>query len=53
MAVLHNRVSQKELKARLYQEKEPRITLSFYRYFPVNDPLAFRDELYRGLQALA
>ena len=53
MAVLHNRVSQKELKARLYQETEPRITLSFYRYFPVNDPLAFRDELYRGLQALA
>ena len=52
MAVLHNRVSQKELKERLYQETEPRKTLSFYRYFPVPDPQKFRDELYLGLNAL-
>jgi len=49
MAVLHNRVSQKELKARLYQETEPRTTLSFYRYFPVKDPGQFRDALYLAL----
>lgn len=49
MAVLHNRVSQKELKERLYQETEPRVTLSFYRYFPVHDPQKFRDELYTAL----
>src|SRR5882757_7910766 len=52
MAVLHNRVSQKELKERLYQETEPRTTLSFYRYFPVTHPQAFRDQLYTALNAL-
>ena len=49
MAVLHNRVSQKELKELLYQEKEPRVTLSFYRYFPISDPQRFRDDLYAAL----
>jgi UPF0176 protein len=49
MATLHNRVSQKELKARLYEETEPRTTLSFYRYFPIGDPRQFRDELYAAL----
>jgi len=52
MPVLHNRVSQKELKERLYQETEPRTTLSFYRYFPIDDPKAFRDQLYTALEAL-
>ncbi len=52
MAILHNRVSQKELKDRLYQETEPRTTISFYQYFSIPDPQAFRDELYQALQAL-
>jgi UPF0176 protein len=52
MAVLHNRVSQKELKERLYQETEPRTTMSFYHYFPVADPQQFRDELYKALHLL-
>lgn len=52
MAVLHNRVSQKELKELLYQETEPRKTISFYHYFPIGDPKQFRDELYKGLNAL-
>lgn len=52
MAVLHNRISQKELKERLYQETEPRTTLSFYRYFPVREPRLFRDELYKALEEL-
>ncbi|MBC7947303.1 MAG: rhodanese-related sulfurtransferase [Chitinophagaceae bacterium] len=47
MAILHNRISQKELKERLYNETEPRTTLSFYHYFPVDDPSAFRDQLYQ------
>jgi UPF0176 protein len=47
MAVLHNRVSQAELKARLYQETEARITLSFYHYFFIEDPQQFRDMLYK------
>jgi UPF0176 protein len=52
MAFLHNRISQKELKERLYQETEPRITISFYQYFPIADPQQFRDELYRHLSAI-
>jgi len=52
MAVLHNRVSQKELKERLLQETEFRKTISFYHYFPIADPQAFRDELYLHLNAL-
>ena len=53
MAALHNRVSQKELKQRLLEEKEPRNTLSFYQYFPVSDPKEFRDELFRNLEKLS
>ena len=52
MAVLHNRVSQKELKQRLLEEKEFRKTISFYHYFPIADPKEFRDLLYKHLHAL-
>ncbi|MBC7904227.1 MAG: rhodanese-related sulfurtransferase [Gemmatimonadaceae bacterium] len=52
MAVLHNRVSQKELKQKLMEEVEPRTTVSFYRYFHIAEPGAFRDELYTRLNAL-
>jgi UPF0176 protein len=52
MAVLHNRISQKELKQRLLEETEPRTTISFYQYFPIDDPKAFRDELYKQLDLL-
>jgi UPF0176 protein len=52
MAILHNRVSQKELKERLYQETEPRTTISFYQYFTIPDPQQFRDTLYKALDAL-
>ncbi|MBS1601836.1 MAG: rhodanese-related sulfurtransferase [Bacteroidetes bacterium] len=52
MAVLHNRVSRKELKERLQNETEPRTTISFYRYLPIADVPAFRDKLYVDLSAL-
>jgi UPF0176 protein len=52
MALLHNRISGKELKERLYQETEPRTTISFYHYFPVDDPVAFRNNLYKSLDEL-
>ncbi|MGI8583063.1 MAG: rhodanese-related sulfurtransferase [Chitinophagaceae bacterium] len=52
MAVLHNRISQKELKQRLYEETKPRTTLSFYQYAKIDEPKAFRDELYKNLDAL-
>jgi len=52
MAVLHNRVSQEELKLLLFQETEFRVTVSFYQYFNVENPQLFRDELYKGLNEL-
>lgn len=52
MAVLHNRISQKELKEKLMQETEFRKTISFYQYFHIEDPQAFRDELYKHLNEL-
>jgi len=52
MAVLHNRVSQEELKQLLFQETEFRVTVSFYQYFNVENPQLFRDELYKGLNDL-
>lgn len=52
MAVLHNRISQKELKQRLLEETEPRTTISFYRYFHIDEPKIFRDHLYKDLDQL-
>lgn len=52
MATLHNRISNKELKQQLLEENDPRTTISFYRYFKVDDPQKFRDELYRSLKEL-
>jgi len=52
MAVLHNRISQAELKKLLYAETEHRTTISFYSYFPVDDPKQSRDEMYKALHAL-
>ncbi len=52
MAVLHNRVSQAELKERMLRDETPRTTISFYRYFPIADPQLFRDELYKALNAI-
>ncbi|RYY86137.1 MAG: rhodanese-related sulfurtransferase [Chitinophagaceae bacterium] len=52
MPVLHNRVSNEELKQRMLAETEPRTTISFYCYFPIAEPQVFRDELYCALEAL-
>lgn len=52
MALLHNRVSNEELKKRLFEEDFPRTTISFYCYFPIPNPQAFRDFLYKNLDAL-
>jgi UPF0176 protein len=52
VAILHNRISQKELKQKLQEETIPRRTISFYRYFPIEDPKTFRDELYQRLADL-
>jgi UPF0176 protein len=53
MPVLHNRINNAELKQRMLAEGEPRTTLSFYKYFTVADPNAFRDDLYQRLESLS
>lgn len=52
MAVLHNRVSNEELKKKLMEETFHRITISFYNYFPIQNPQEFRDFLYKNLNEL-
>lgn len=52
MAVLHNRISQVELKKLMLAETEHRTTISFYRYFSIDDPKQFRDEMYKALNAI-
>src|SRR5688572_24830320 len=52
MADLHNRISRRELKERIKNDPTPRTTISFYRYFPIADPTAFRNELYKQLKVL-
>jgi UPF0176 protein len=52
MSLLHNRVSNEELKQRLMAEQASRTTISFYRYFPIQNPREFRDFLYKHLSDL-
>lgn len=52
MAVLHNRVSRKELKERIVADTTPRTTISFYCYFEIKEPVAFRNQLYKHLVEL-
>ncbi len=43
---LYNRVNKKELRKKVAAEPFRRITLSFYRYVHIEDPVKLRDELY-------
>jgi len=52
MPVLHNRISNEELKARMLAETEPRTTVSFYKYFTIVNPQATRDALYQAFTEL-
>jgi len=52
MAALHNRVSRRELKERIQNDPTPRTTISFYRYFKIDEPQQFRNDLYRHLKQL-
>jgi UPF0176 protein len=52
MRVLHNRISNEELKRKLFEETEPRTTVSFYKYFKIDNPQSFRDGLFLQFEAL-
>lgn len=52
MAVLHNRVSRRELKIRAQADNTPRQTISFYRYTPISDPVSYRNHWYTRLKEM-
>lgn len=52
MKELRNTISQEELKQRLQSDTEPRKTISFYQYHPIENPHQFRDELFESLEQL-
>ncbi len=45
--MLENRVNKEILKQRLHNETFRRKTLSFYRYVTIENPVGFRDDLFR------
>lgn len=47
MSILHNLVSREELKKRMFFEKDPRFTLSFYKYFSIDNPQEYRNKIYK------
>ena len=46
MKRLYNRINKELLKEQMLEDKTPRTTLSFYKYYHIDDPRAFRDTLY-------
>lgn len=44
---LYNRINSQELKARLNEESFSRRTVSFYRYYILENPKELRDQLYK------
>jgi len=44
---LYNRINREELKSKLQSEKFTRKTISFYRYFILDNPQELRDHLYQ------
>lgn len=47
MSLLQNYVSKKELKRNIFLKNEPRLILSFYKYFYIKEPKNFRDKIYK------
>jgi UPF0176 protein len=50
--MLENRIDKRILKERLMNETFKRKTLSFYKYFNIDNPQEFRNDFYRYLDAL-
>ncbi|MCL1924617.1 MAG: rhodanese-related sulfurtransferase [Defluviitaleaceae bacterium] len=49
---LHNKISNRELKEKAKLDSTPKKTISFYKYYTIEDPQTFRDELYLKFLAL-
>lgn len=52
MPRLYNLVNNDELKRRMEESDEKRVTLSFYRYHQIESPKQFRDELFKMFSKL-
>jgi UPF0176 protein len=50
--LLHNRVNREELKQRMLNDRRQYTTLSFYKYFQIENPVFFRNALYKNWIAL-
>lgn len=46
---IYNLLSRVEAEKLLQEENFKRVTISFYRYFKINEPKIFRDEMYKAL----
>ena len=49
---LYNLVNKDELKEQMLHSDEKRTTLSFYRYFSIEEPKTYRDALYAAFDAV-
>ena len=50
--ILHNRVDRNVLREQIQKSSRKRITLSFYKYFHIDSPHDYRDDLYLKLAEL-
>lgn len=48
--LLRNIVSREELKRRMDADQRPYTTISFYRYYPIENPTEFRNQLFSNWQ---
>ena len=49
---LFNKINREVLKKDLHNETFQRVTVSFYKYFEIQSPISFRDELYKKFERL-
>ena len=49
---LYNKINREELKEKMANSDEERITISFYQYAKLGNPQLFRDHLYTHLAPL-
>ena len=49
---LFNTIDRRVLKARMAADKTPRTTVSFYKYFKIENPQEFRDFFFEKMSAL-
>ena len=48
MLTLYNDSNKKKLKNDMFLKNEPRLILSFYKYFYIQAPKDFRDKIYKN-----